>query len=84
MTQVRGVVAYPGPRTLHRRGAPALVADAQEETTRSGIVHFTLFDAAGHAAVRAASFRAQNGPAALRISLVPPTRPATGRTRPCS
>ncbi|WP_394368859.1 MG2 domain-containing protein, partial [Hymenobacter rubidus] len=68
MTQVRGVAAYPGPRTLAGE-APALWR-MPKKNYPNGIVHFTLFDAAGAPQCERLAF-ALNGPANLRISLTP-------------
>ncbi|MDO7848314.1 TonB-dependent receptor plug domain-containing protein [Hymenobacter sp. M29] len=66
MTEVRGVVAYPGPRTL--------TADAPvswrmpKKNYPSGIVHFTLFDGQGAPQCERLAF-VLNGPSALRIAI---------------
>ena len=68
MSQVRGVAAYPGPRTL-AGDAPAAWR-MPKKNYPSGIVHFTLFNAQGGPQCERLAF-VQNGPAALRISVVP-------------
>ena len=68
MTQVRGAAAYPGPRPV-AADAPALWR-MPKKNYPNGIVHFTLFDAAGTPQCERLAF-AQNGPANLRISIVP-------------
>ena len=67
-TQVRGVVAYPGPRVL-AAGAPGTWR-MPKKNYPSGIVHLTLFDAQGTAQAERLAF-VQNGPAALHVSLTP-------------
>ena len=57
LTQVRGVVAYPGPRTL--AGEAAAVWRMPKKNYPSGIVHFTLFDD-------------QGTPKCERLAFVPP------------
>ncbi len=66
LTEVRGVVAYPGPRTL-ASDAPA-VWRMPKKNYPNGIVHFTLFDAQGTPQCERLAF-AQNGPAALRVTI---------------
>ena len=68
MTQVRGVAAYPGPRTI-TPDAPA-VWRMPKKNYPTGIVQFTLFDAAGTPQCERLAF-ARNGPASLRISITP-------------
>ena len=68
MTQVRGVVAYPGPRTF--AGDAPTVWRMPKKNYPNGIVHFTLFDAQGTPQCERLAF-AQNGPAGLRISITP-------------
>ncbi|GAB3876543.1 hypothetical protein GCM10028824_34280 [Hymenobacter segetis] len=68
MTQVRGVVAYPGPRTF-TGDAPAAWR-MPKKNYPNGIVHFTLFDAQGTPQCERLAF-AQNGMAGLRISITP-------------
>ena len=67
LTQVRGVVAYPGPRPL--TGEAPAAWRMPKKNYPSGIVHFTLFDGAGVPQCERLAF-VQNGPAALRVSLV--------------
>ena len=67
-TQVRGVVAYPGPRPL-TGDAPATWR-MPKKNYPAGIVHFTLFDGAGAPQCERLAFAAP-GPAALRISVTP-------------
>ena len=68
MTQVRGVVAYPGARPL-TADAPASWR-MPKKNYPNGIVHFTLFDAQGAPQCERLAF-AQNGAAGLRISITP-------------
>ena len=68
MTQVRGVAAYPGPRTLAAE-APAIWR-MPKKNYPAGIVHFTLFDGQGTPQCERLAF-VQNGPAGLRISITP-------------
>ena len=68
MTQVRGVVAYPGPRTF-TGDAPAAWR-MPKKNYPNGIVHFTLFDAQGVPQCERLAF-AQNVAAGLRISITP-------------
>lgn len=68
MTQVRGVAAYPSPRTF-AGDAPAAWR-MPKKNYPNGIVHFTLFDAEGTPQCERLAF-AQNGPAGLRISITP-------------
>ena len=68
MTQVRGVVAYPGPRPL--TGDVPAAWRMPKKNYPNGIVHFTLFDAQGVPQCERLAF-VQNGPAALRISVTP-------------
>jgi len=68
MTQVRGVVAYPGPRTLDA-STPA-VWRMPKKNYPSGIVHFTLFDGQGAPQCERLAF-VQNGEAGLRVSVTP-------------
>ena len=67
-TQVRGVVAYPGPRVL--AGSTPGVWRMPKKNYPNGIVHFTLFDAGGVPQAERLAF-VQNGPAALRVSITP-------------
>ncbi|MFC7666129.1 carboxypeptidase-like regulatory domain-containing protein [Hymenobacter humi] len=66
LTQVRGVVAYPGPRSL-TADAPASWK-MPKKNYPNGIVHFTLFDAEGTPRCERLAF-VQNGPSALRITV---------------
>ncbi|MBF9221813.1 TonB-dependent receptor plug domain-containing protein [Hymenobacter ruricola] len=68
MTQVRGVVAYPGPRPVSAE-APATWR-MPKKNYPTGIVHFTLFDAQGAPRCERLAF-VQNGAPGLRISLTP-------------
>jgi hypothetical protein len=68
MTQARGVVAYPGARTL-AADAPASWR-MPKKSYPNGIVHFTLFDAQGTPQCERLAF-AQNGAAGLRIAITP-------------
>jgi hypothetical protein len=68
MTQVRGVAAYPGPRTL-TADAPAAWR-MPKKNYPTGIVHFTLFDGEGQPRCERLAF-AQNGAPNLRISITP-------------
>ncbi|WP_210519124.1 TonB-dependent receptor [Hymenobacter terricola] len=68
LTEVRGVVAYPGPRTLD--GATPAVWRMPKKNYPSGIVHFTLFDALGAPKCERLAF-VQNGPAGLKITVTP-------------
>ncbi|GAB3581385.1 hypothetical protein GCM10027345_24120 [Hymenobacter daeguensis] len=78
MTQVRGVAAYPGPRTL-TGDAPATWR-MPKKNYPTGIVHFTLFDAQGSPQCERLAF-AQNGPTNLRISITP-DQPSYGAHAP--
>ena len=66
-TQVRGMVAYPGPRPLV--GEVPAAWRMPKKNYPNGIVHFTLFDAQGTPQCERLAF-VQNGPAALRVTLV--------------
>ena len=66
-TQVRGVGAYPGPRALV--GEVPAAWRMPKKNYPNGIVHFTLFDAQGTPQCERLAF-GQNGPAALRVTLV--------------
>ncbi|OGX87538.1 TonB-dependent receptor plug domain-containing protein [Hymenobacter glacialis] len=68
LTQVRGVVAYPGPRTPTAE-APA-VWRMPKKNYPTGIVHFTLFDAQGAPRCERLAF-AQNASADLRVTVTP-------------
>ncbi|WP_035558846.1 TonB-dependent receptor [Hymenobacter sp. IS2118] len=67
LTQVRGVVAYPGPRTL--TGTSPAAWQMPKKNYPDGIVHFTLFDAEGSPKCERLAF-VQNGPAALSVTIV--------------
>ena len=67
-TEVRGVVAYPGPRTLEG-GTPA-VWKMPKKNYPNGIVHFTLFDGQGTPQCERLAF-VQNGAAGLHITVTP-------------
>ena len=67
LTQVRGIVAYPGPRPI-TNDTPAAWR-MPKKNYPNGIVHFTLFDGQGTPQCERLAF-VQNGPAALRITLV--------------
>ncbi len=67
LTQVRGIVAYPGPRTLS--GDVPAAWRMPKKNYPSGIVHFTLFDGLGGPQCERLAF-VQNGPAALQITVV--------------
>ena len=68
LTQVRGVVAYPGPRTLVG-DAPATWR-MPKKNYPAGIVHFTLFDAAGAPQAERLAF-VESETAGLRVSITP-------------
>ncbi|OGX82630.1 hypothetical protein BEN47_04450 [Hymenobacter lapidarius] len=68
LTQVRGVVAYPEPRTPTAE-APA-VWRMPKKNYPNGIVHFTLFDAQGAPRCERLAF-SQNGSADLRVTVTP-------------
>ena len=68
LTEVRGVVAYPGSRTLDG-GAP-VIWRMPKKNYPSGIVHFTLFDGLGVPQCERLAF-VQNGPPALKITVTP-------------
>ncbi|MBD2724500.1 TonB-dependent receptor plug domain-containing protein [Hymenobacter armeniacus] len=68
MTQVRGVVAYPGPRPVSPE-APATWR-MPKKNYPTGIVHFTLFDAQGAPQCERLAF-VQNGAPGLKITLTP-------------
>ncbi|WP_046244819.1 TonB-dependent receptor [Hymenobacter terrenus] len=65
-TEVRGVVAYPGPRPV-TADAPA-VWRMPKKNYPNGIVHFTLFNALGEPQCERLAF-VQNGPAGLRMTV---------------
>jgi len=68
LTEVRGTVAYPGPRPL--TGTAHAVWRMPKKNYPSGIVHFTLFDAAGLPQCERLAF-VQNEPAGLRVRITP-------------
>ena len=68
LTQVRGVVAYPGPRPV--AGNVPAVWRMPKKNYPNGIVHFTLFDAQGAPRCERLAF-VQNGPAGLRVTVTP-------------
>ena len=78
LTQVRGVVAYPGPRPLV--GDVPAVWRMPKKNYPAGIVHFTLFDAAGTARAERLAF-VPNEAAGLRVS-VTPDQPSYGAHAP--
>ncbi|WP_345055655.1 TonB-dependent receptor plug domain-containing protein [Hymenobacter glaciei] len=77
-TQVRGVVAYPGPRPLV--GDIAAAWRMPKKNYPAGIVHFTLFDAAGTPRAERLAFVA-NEAAGLRVSITP-DQPSYGAHAP--
>ncbi|MBF9236444.1 TonB-dependent receptor plug domain-containing protein [Hymenobacter sp. BT683] len=66
LTQVRGVVAYPGARTP--TGSSPAVWQMPKKNYPNGIIHFTLFDAEGSPKCERLAF-VQNGPAALNVTI---------------
>lgn len=68
LTEVRGVVAYPGPRSL--TGETAVTWQMPKKNYPNGIVHFTLFDGLGTPQCERLAF-VQNGPAGLKITVTP-------------
>ncbi len=68
VTEVRGLVAYPGARTLEAT-TPTLW-HMPKKNYPTGVVHFTLFDGAGAPQCERLAF-VQNGPAGLRVTLTP-------------
>ncbi|WP_426058821.1 TonB-dependent receptor plug domain-containing protein [Hymenobacter sp. B1770] len=66
LTQVRGVVAYPGSRTL--TGSSPATWQMPKKNYPNGIIHFTLFDAEGTPRCERLAF-VQNGGAALRVTV---------------
>ena len=66
MTEVRGVAAYPGPRTLD--GSTAAVWRMPKKNYPDGIVHFTLFDSEGTPQCERLAF-VRNSPTGLRTTL---------------
>ena len=77
-TQVRGVVAYPGPRPLV--GDVPATWRMPKKNYPAGIVHFTLFDAAGTPQAERLAF-APNEAAGLRVSITP-DQPSYGAHAP--
>ena len=67
LTQVRGVVAYPGPRSI--TGDSPAAWRMPKKNYPNGIVHFTLFDGQGTPRCERLAF-VQNGTTALRVTLV--------------
>ena len=67
LTQVRGVVAYPGPRSI--TGDSPAAWRMPKKNYPNGIVHFTLFDGQGTPRCERLAFM-QNGTTALRVTLV--------------
>ena len=78
LTQVRGVVAYPGPRPLV--GDVPAAWRMPKKNYPAGIVHFTLFDAAGTPQAERLAFVASEA-AGLRISITP-DQPSYGAHAP--
>ncbi|MDQ2794738.1 MAG: Plug domain-containing protein, partial [Bacteroidota bacterium] len=78
LTQVRGVVAYPGPRPLV--GDVPAAWRMPKKNYPAGIVHFTLFDAAGTPQAERLAFVA-NEAAELRVSITP-DQPSYGAHAP--
>ena len=78
MTEVRGVVAYPGPRPL--AGGAAVIWRMPKKNYPDGIVHFTLFDAEGAPQCERLAF-VRNSGSGLRISLTP-DQPSYGSHAP--
>ena len=78
LTQVRGVVAYPGPRPLV--GDVAAAWRMPKKNYPAGIVHFTLFDAAGTPQAERLAF-VPNEAAGLRVSITP-DQPSYGAHAP--
>lgn len=68
LTQMRGVVAYPGPRDL--TGTAAATWRMPKKNYPDGIVHFTLFDAQGSPQCERLAF-VQNSAAGLQIRITP-------------
>ena len=68
LSEVRGTVAYPGPRTL-AGSAPGLWR-MPKKNYPGGIVHFTLFDALGQPQCERLAF-VQNEAPALRVTIIP-------------
>ena len=78
LTQVRGVVAYPGPRTLV--GDVPAAWRMPKKNYPAGIVHFTLFDAAGAPQAERLAFVGSEA-AGLRVSITP-DQPSYGAHAP--
>ncbi|MBD2768744.1 TonB-dependent receptor plug domain-containing protein [Hymenobacter sp. BT664] len=68
LTEVRGILAYPSPRTL--AGDEPVVWRMPKKNYPNGIIHFTLFDSQGIPQCERLAF-VQNGPAALRVTITP-------------
>ena len=77
-TQVRGVVAYPGPRPLV--GDVPAIWRMPKKNYPAGIVYFTLFDATGTPQAERLAF-APNEAAGLRVSITP-DQPSYGAHAP--
>ena len=78
LSQVRGVVAYPGPRPLV--GEVPAAWRMPKKNYPAGIVHFTLFDDAGTPQAERLAFVA-NEAAGLRVSITP-DQPSYGAHAP--
>ena len=78
LTQVRGVVAYPGPRPLV--GDVSAAWRMPKKNYPAGIVHFTLFDATGTPQAERLAF-VLNEAAGLRVSITP-DQPSYGAHAP--
>ncbi|WP_354585406.1 TonB-dependent receptor plug domain-containing protein [Hymenobacter sp. UYCo722] len=78
LTQVRGVVAYPGPRTLV--GDVPAAWRMPKKNYPAGIAHFTLFDATGTPRAERLAF-VPNQAAGLRVSITP-DQPSYGAHAP--
>ena len=78
LTQVRGVVAYPGPRPLV--GDVPAAWRMPKKNYPTGIVHFTLFDAAGTPRAERLAF-VPGDAAGLRVSITP-DQPSYGAHAP--
>ena len=78
LTQVRGIVAYPGPRPLV--GDVPAAWRMPKKNYPAGIVHFTLFDAAGTPQAERLAF-VPNEAAGLRVSITP-DQPSYGAHAP--
>ena len=78
LTQVRGIVAYPGPRPLV--GDVPAAWRMPKKNYPAGIVHFTLFDAAGTPQAERLAF-VPNETAGLRVRITP-DQPSYGAHAP--